>query len=217
MPDDNELETQRVRLKSNGDIVHGNGTAEILVAHYERSTGRLEFTTRKHSVDFYTQCTSRIGSTNKGTESSNLVIRSVGVKGDPIIDPKKIPKRPPMDQKGDAGEATVRWFLDYNLPEAIIRYKIYTDAEGKPVLKPVRRLVVETVDKRATHEDKQLKWQPIGEGEEKAPVMNEGYYIEHDKAIIAQRATDLTFQPQEVVGGWRPDEEWENVTTGGEA
>ena len=217
MPDQDELETQRVRLKSNGDIVHGSGTNEILVAHYDRTSGRLEFTTRKHSIDFYTQCTSRIGSTNKGTESSNLVIRSVGVKGEPVADLKKIPKRPQMGPHGDAGEETVAWFLEYNLPEAIVRYGIYTDADGRPIKRRVKRLVVETVDLRASHEDKHLEWHNVGEGQEKAPVMNEGYYIEKDSAIIARRATPLTFMPQEVVGGWKPAEDWEETTVGGEA
>jgi len=44
----------------------------------------------------------------------------------------------------------------------------------------------------------------------KAPVTIEGEWIEDKKGIIARRATRLTFTPNEVVGGWQPDDDYES-------
>jgi hypothetical protein len=206
MPE-NATETITVKFLKNGDLTTDNEGTPLLIAHYNRLSGELEYATREYSSRFHAQVTAAIGSVNKGTETSGLVIRSISVKGMPKGDPAKRGKCPPLGPLGDAAEEVVQFYIDTDPEEARIRYRIYTNKDGSFVRKDVRRLLVETVDRRVTHEDDQLPWNRMGQGEERNPVAREGEYLELKNQIIAGRSTPLTFLPQEVVGGWRPEEE----------
>ncbi len=206
----NEIETEltasQVRLKKNGDLVQRIEGAEVLVAHYDQSNGRLEFTTKANAEKLYNQVTARIGTVSKGTESSGLTIKSIGVKGDPIPS-GNLPKKPRMGELGDATPEGVEWYFEHNLSEAIIRYGVFTDANGKPIRKNVRRIVESTIDQRDTPDD-DIEWVKTGnKTRDKSPVSRTQELITEKNAIIARRATHMTFTPNEVVGGFVVDED----------
>lgn len=207
---DTELASQRVKLKKNGDLVQENEGVERVVAHYDKESGHLEFATREDSVKLYQQVTAKIGSVNKGTQPSGNIIRSIGLIGEAKPSPSKV-KRPKLGADGDAAYEQVKWYVDNDLPQAIIRYGIYTDAEGKPIRRHARMVMEETTDTRATVEDDDLPWvKKEKKSREKGPVAREVRIIEDKKAIIARRATNmgpegeapLTFTPAQVVGGF---------------
>ncbi len=208
-----ELTEAKVRLKGDGTLVQRIDGKETVVARFDKTSGRLEFETKENSVKLYQQVTARLGTVSNGTQPSNNVIRSIGVKGDPKP-AAGIPKRPRMGELGDATPEVVEWFFEHNMPEAIIRYGVYTDAKGKPVRKNVRRVVTKTTDNR-DQDDSSLAWVKTGaKTQEKSPVTREQEVIEEKNAIIARRATHMTFTPQEVVGGYQPDDDFEDA--GGE-
>jgi hypothetical protein len=198
-------DTTKVKLRANGDLTITEEGQATIVAHYDKKTGVLEFASQAFSEKYYHQVTARIGSVAKGTEVSGLSITRIGIMGLKAAVDKDAPEQPnPEDYPlGDADEAVVQWMLDYDLPQAIARYGIFCDAKGKPIKKKVRRIVVTTVDNRNL-DDSDLEPFKQGKSQVKGPVMNEGELIERDSAIIARRATALTFTPSEVVGGFRP-------------
>lgn len=203
-------DSNQLKLRKNGDLTIVEDGQKTTVAHYERTTGRLEFVTKKHSVEFYNQATACIGTVSDGQEPSGLVIRSIGIKGDAA--PKvaaNAPKRPKLGAEGDAAEDFVKWMLEYDLPQAIVRYGIYCDETGQPIRKKVRRVVSSTVDAREFDDD---QIEPVKEGPRttaKAPVFRENDVVTVDDAIIARRATRMTYTPSEVVGGYQPDDDFE--------
>ncbi len=202
-----ESDSTKVRLKAGGDLVIRLDGKESVVAHYDKETATLEFTSKDNSVRYQQQVTARVGTVSNGTEPSGNVIRNIRVKGDAVVKPKS--KRPKMGPEGDSAEDIVQWYLDNDLPQAIVRYGIYTDAKGNPIRKHVKRLVKNTVDNRNLDDD---DIQAVKEGPKtvtKAPVTIEGEWIEDRQGIIARRATRLTFTPNEVVGGYQPEEEYD--------
>jgi hypothetical protein len=204
--DVDELASATVRMRKDGTLIQRIDGQEIVVATYSRQTGHLEFETKEYSVKLYNQCVSKISTVNKGTQPSNLTIHSFGVKGEARTDPKKLPKKPKIGPLGDAAEDYVQWYLDNDMAGAIIRYGIYTDDDGKPIKKAVRRVVETIIDQRDI-EDEDLEPQKDGKKTfSKGPVGRGHELVEHKSAIIARRATALTFTPQEVVGGWQPED-----------
>lgn len=213
MSDDTELANPKVKLRKDGTLVQNQDGAEVAVAHYNRTSGHLEFSTKENSVKLYQQVTSRIGSVSGGTQTSGLVIRSIGVKGQAKVS-GKLPPKPKMGRAGDAGEEIVQWYLDNDMPQAIVRYGIYTDANGKPVRKNVRRVMDVTQDNRELDDEDIEQVRDGRNTKTKAPVSRRSEVIEEKNAIIARRATPLTFTPQEVVGGWQPDDDFEEQPIG---
>lgn len=209
-----ELDSTKVRMKSSGDLVIRVDGKESVIAHYTKETGVLEFTTKQNSVTYGQACATRIGTTSNGTQVSGNVIRSIRIRGEEV--PKPTSKRPKMGPEGDAAEDIVQWYLDNDMPQAIVRYGIYVDSKGNPVRKHVKRLVKNTVDNRNLVDE---DIQQVREGPKsvtKAPVNIEAEWVEEKNAIIARRATRLTFTPSEVVGGWQPDDDFESAEVGGE-
>lgn len=205
MTTETESESTKVKMRSNGDLTITEEGQATIIAHYDKKTGSLEFASQPYSEKYYNQVTSRIGSVDKGKEVSSMVINKITIKGMESKVDKDAPEQPnPEDYVlGDAAEEVVQWMLDYDLPQAIARYGIYCDAKGNPIKKKVKRIVVTTVDNR-NMDDSDLQPFKQGKSQVKGPVMNEGELIERDSAIIARRATALTFTPSEVVGGFRP-------------
>ena len=200
-----ELTEATVRLKKDGTLYQKIEGQETEVAKYDRATGHLECATEEFSRKLYNQVTARIGTVNHGKEQSGLTIKSFGVKGQPRNLPKT--KRPKLGPLGDSAEEVVQWYLDYDLAQAIIRYGIFTDKDGKPVRKTVRRIVQETVDNRDL-DDSQLEWMKTdAKSQEKSPVQRVGEAVTTKNAVIARRATALTFTPEEVVGGFSLDDD----------
>jgi len=221
---DVELIQAQVRLLKNGDLVQKGEGGDILVAHYDRTTGHLEFETKKYSVDLYNQVTARIGTVNKGTQPSGLIIRSIGVKGQTPTPDAAVPvKKPKVGPEGDATPTVVDWYIKYKPAEAVIRYGIYTDANGEFVRRRVQRVVEVTRDRRNV-DQKKLPWVDTGPStQDRTPVTRDGILVEVKRAIIARRATryendpdilddlnveklEALFTPEEVVGGFTPEE-----------
>jgi len=202
-----ELTEATVRLKKDGTLYQKIEGQETEVAKYDRATGHLEFATEEFSRKLYNQVTARIGTTNKGKDVSGFSIRSMSVKGEARPKLESVPKRPKLGPQGDAAEEVVQWYLDHDLAQAIIRYGIFTDKDGKPVRKTVRRIVQETVDNRDL-DDSQLEWMKTdAKSQEKSPVQRVGEAFTTKNAVIARRATALTFTPEEVVGGFSLDDD----------
>lgn len=217
MSEQSEAEKAKVILRKNGDltIIDSEGK-DHAVANYNEKTGHLEFASKEESVKYYNQVVARIGTEGKGTEISGRTIRSFGVKGEKRADLKTVPKRPKMGPLGDSAEDIVAWFLAYDLPQAIVRYGLYLDDNGQPVRKKVRRVLENTVDNRELDD---VDLQAVKDGRSstvKAPVNREYGVVEKSDGYIARRATALTFTPSEVVGGWQPDQEFEDAQVGGE-
>ena len=226
MPTETELESIQVRLKKNGDLVQRVDGSEVTVAHYDMATGRLEFSSREYSVKLYRQVTDRIGTVDKGTQPSGLVIKSIGIKDEPVLpSDSSVPPRPRMGPEGDGTPALVDWYVRHHLPEAIIRYGIYVDAHGKPLRKKVERTIEVRTDNRDGEED-QVPTPRKGQSYEGGPVKIRKVTQTARNAIIARRSTRLEddpdvladlgvdklealFLPQEVVGGFQPDDEFE--------
>ncbi len=204
---ENESDSTKVRLKAGGDLVIRIDGKENVVAHYDKETATLEFTNKDNSVRYNDQVTTRVSTVSNGTQPSGNVIRNVRIKGDAA--PKPTSKRPKLGPEGDSTEEVVQWYLDNDMPQAIVRYGIYTDAKGNPIRKHVKRLVKNTVDNRNLDDD---DIQAVKEGPKtvtKAPVSIEAEVIEDKRGIIARRATRLTFTPNEVVGGYQPEEDYD--------
>lgn len=197
------IEAKRVRLRANGDLYFRADGHDTVVAHFDQATGHLEFLTKEYSVKMYQPCIDRLGSTDDGKSASDIEVKTIGIKGVARAKPKNVPEFPEFGPEGDAAKEVVQWFLDYNMPEAIIRYRILTDENGNPVRRNVKRLIINTIDERATVEDKDLEWRKIGGGQERGAIMREGEWIYADNAIIARRQTPLTFLPEEVIGGYK--------------
>lgn len=212
MSNETELDSTKVRMKSSGDLVIRVDGKEVVIAHYTQPTGLLEFTTKENSVRYGQASTARIGSVSNGTEVSGNVIRNIRVKGDEVVVPKT--KRPKMGPEGDAAEDIVQWYIDNDLPQAITRYGIYVDDKGQPVRKDVRRLVKNTVDNRNLLDEDLPAVRDGAKSVTKAAVTIEPELIEEKKAIIARRATRLTFTPNEVVGGFQPDDDYDESQGG---
>ena len=80
MPEQNELATITVRLHKNGDLSIDEDGLKVIIGHYDRNSGHLEFTTKEYSVKLYQQAVSVIGTVNKGKDESGLVISRMSVK-----------------------------------------------------------------------------------------------------------------------------------------
>lgn len=210
-----ELTAAKVVLRKNGDLVQSIDGADVVVAHFYRTSGHLEFATKEASVKLYQQVIARLGTVNKGMDPSGVMVKSFGVKGDPVPDLAKLPKKPKMGPLGDCTPEVVEWYFEHNLPEAIIRYGVYTDAKGKPVRKNVRRTTVTIADRR-NEDDDSIEWVKKGKTSERAPVREEGEYIEEKNAIIARRSTHMTFTPKEVVGGFELEDDDMTPVEGGD-
>src|ERR1700753_74233 len=146
---DQELTTPQVRMKKNGDLIQRIDGQEVVVAKYSQATGYVEFQTKEFAEKLYNQVIARIGTVNKGLDQSGNVIKSIGIKGMAKPDLKTAPKRPKMGQLGDCTPEVVEWFFEYNLPEAIVRYGVYTDAKGNPRRANTRRKFDTLVDNRS--------------------------------------------------------------------
>ena len=214
MSNETESDSTKVRMKASGDLVIRVDGKETVIAHYTKESGLLEFTTKQNSITYGQACAARIGSVSNGTEVSNNVIRNIRVKGDPVSTPKT--KRPKMGAEGDSAEDIVQWYLDNDMPQAIVRYGIYTDEKGEPVRKHVKRMVKNTVDNRNLLDEDIQAVRDGAKSVTKSPVAIEPEMIEDRKGIIARRATRLTFTPNEVVGGWQPDDDFEDAAVAGE-
>lgn len=205
MPNDTdaeiELTADKVELSKNGDLTQTQDGQKVVIAHFEKNTGYLEFTTREASVKLYQQVIARLGTVNKGKDPSTNVVRSFGVKGEKRVDLKSIPKRPKMGELGDCTKEVVDWYFEHNLPEAIIRYGVYTDENGKPIRRNVERKSMEMIDQRE-FDDSDIENIKTGRTASKAPVRQQGYRDQYDNQIIARRSTHMTFTPQEVRGGF---------------
>lgn len=211
---ESEREESKVKLRANGDLIITEDGTVIVVANYDKKTGTLEFATRGSSVKFYNQAVARITTVAGGTQPSQYAIRSITIKGEAGGVAKNAPKRPKLGPLGDAAEDIVQWYLDNHPAEAIARYGIYTDEKGEFVRKTVRRRLVNIVDRR-NEDTSELEAVKQGvNSQSKGPVNFEGEIVEVKNAIIARRATALTYSPNEVVGGYQPDEqEYEKAAT----
>lgn len=217
------LEAKKVRLRQNGDLFLRADGKDTIVAHFDSKTGNLEFVSKDASTKYYNQVVARLGTVNQGKDVSNLTIRSVTIKGDAPINLKNAPKRPKLGVEGDAAYDFVKWCLDYAPAEFNARYGPYLDDKGNYVRKAAHRIVEYTVDRRNSHEASQLEAVPDGLGPSskvKAFVTREREMLQNERAIIARRGTHqgpngespITFTPQEVIGGWTPDDEYEPQT-----
>lgn len=197
----------KILMKSDGTLYYSEGGVHVTVAKFDRATGNLEFESRDYADKFYNQVTTKLGTVSKGTQESGIKIKAFSVKGEKRDNLKNAPKRPKLGPLGDAEEDVVAWYLEHNLSEAVVRYGIYTDANGKPIRREVARKVVSTVDQRETHDDSSLEWVPDGnKSRSKAPIAQTAEVLRLKNQVIARRATQLTFTPNEVVGGFDVDD-----------
>jgi hypothetical protein len=202
-----ETDSDKVVLKRSGDLTIKEEGQDVVIAHYDKNKGHLEFVSKEANAKYYNQVTARIGTVSNGTQPSNMVIRSIAVKGEQAADLKNAPKRPKLGPLGDAAEDVVQWYLSYDMPQAIVRYGLFCDENGKPIRKAVKRVLENTVDQRDL-DDEDIEPTKDGRSSKvKAPVARQREVIEMKDAYIARRATALTFIPQEVVGGFVPDDD----------
>lgn len=219
-----EIATEPVTFHKNGDITQEIDGTKVVVATYSRKTRHLEFATLEASHKLIRQVTAAIGTVSKGTQSSGLVIETMGVRGQERDKPAgKVPPRPRRGPLGDQTPAVVEWYFKYYPHEAYVRYGVFLDENGDPVRKRVKRLTKEIVDDREGAIG--LVDRNDGRGTQTGPKTFEGGPIQQiaelefkDDQIIARRSTHMTFSPNEVVGGFDTgeDEESDMTTSEGE-
>lgn len=209
MSQNNVSTAEPIALRKNGDLVLEVDGKDEAIAHYDRNTGHLEYASAAISKAHARGCAFAVGTTNKGKNVSGLVIKTIGVKGEPRDDISKAPPKPRKDPNlGDHTPELVKWYFEYAPREAIRRYQVYLDAQGQMVRRNVRRKWVEFIDDRADGnyglEDKnEGKGLQIGKGKfEKSAVAQMKSFEFLENQIIARRATCMTFHPNEVVGGF---------------
>lgn len=201
-----------ILLKKNGDLVEVDKdlNTTTVVAHYDRKTGDLEYESASIAKSLQRGIAFAIGTINKGKTQSGLVIKTVGVKGQPRDDLKKAPPKPKRDPNlGDQTEALVKWYFAWAPKEAYVRYGVFMESDGvTPVRRKVKRKYVDFIDDRADGlyglEDKNDgKGEQIGKGKwEKSAVAQVKTNEVLEDQIVARRATCMTFHPNEVVGGF---------------
>lgn len=204
-----------VTLLKNGDIVQEIEGANQIVAKFNRTTGHLEFASQHAANKLKGKILSAIGTINKGKDSSGLIVKTMALKGAPRDTPKNVPAKPrrhPM--LGDTTPELVEWYFEYYPQEAYIRYGVFLDAKGNPIRKNVRRKLTETIDDRTgeygLEEQNEGKGQKVGKNKwEKSAIAITVTEENLKNQIIARRATCITFQPNEVIGGFSVGDEEE--------
>lgn len=220
MSDESETAEAQVRLRKDGTLYQRIDHQEVVIATYDEKTGHLEFETREYSVKFYQQVTAKIGSVNKGTQPSNKVIKTMGIKGEKRTDAAKLPKRPKLGPLGDLAWDQTKYFRDNDPIQFDVRYGAYKDAEGNYIRKTCRRVLENTVDLRSDDiENDDLPWmRAAGKGtREKAPIFREAESVTFKNVIVARRGTEIgpngedpiTCKAEEVVGGFQPNDDFE--------
>jgi len=199
-----ESDTIKLLSQADGTLYIKVEDKRVPVAKYDRTTGNLEWENEEFSRKYYSQAITKIGTVSKGAQVSGNSIKSFSIKGQ--AKPAAKVKRPKLGPLGDSTADVVQWYLDNAPDEAIIRYGIYTDANGKMIRRDVGRLMVHIVDNRET-DDADIKPQKDGNKTQiKAPVAEQRQGVRLQNQIIARRATELTFTPNEVVGGFDLEE-----------
>lgn len=203
-----DIAIEPVILKKDGTLTQKIDGVVTNVAHYDRKTKHLEFDTPEFSVKLIRQVTAAIGTVNKGTQSSGLIIETMGVKGQSRDKPENAPKRPRRDpQFGDQTPELVEWYFRYYPHEAYIRYGVFLNEHGEPVRKRVKRRTTELVDDRDGNRGLEDMNNGLGQqvgpkAWEKGPIGQVVTQDILDNQIIARRATHMTYAPGEVVGGF---------------
>lgn len=199
-------DSTKVRFRKSGDLTIVEDNQPVIVAHYDRKSGHLEYASKDFATRYSNEVTTKIGTVANGTMPSANVVRSVGIKGEDRPTLKNVPKRPRMGELGDAGEVFVAWMLEHDMPQAIVRYGIFCDENGEPIKKKVRRIFENSVDNRNGLRDVPDAIPRKGGSAENGAIFRERYE-EESEGYIARRATALTFTPSEVIGGWQPDDD----------
>lgn len=211
----NETATDAVSFRKDGSLFQAIDGTPTKVAHFDRKTGHLEFETAEYSTKLIRKVTAAIGTVNKGTLPSGLVVSTMSVKGQERDKPSgKVPPKPKRDPKyGDQTPKLVEWYFRCYPKEAYLRYGVFLDDQGEPIRRKVKRKLTEIVDDRAG--DYGIEAQNEGKGAQVGPKKWENGPIQVsvsqetvDDQIIARRATHMTYTPSEVVGGFEyADEE----------
>jgi hypothetical protein len=198
-------------LRKNGDVVEIDKQAgtETKVAHFDRKTSDLVYETATIAKHLQRGIAFAIGTINNGKAQSGLVIRTMGVKGQPRDDLTKAPPKPKKNPMlGDQTDELVKWYFAWSPKEAYVRYGVYMDANGQPVRRKVRRKWKEFIDDRVDglyglEDENEGKGMQIGKGKwEHGAVAERTSYEVLDNQLIARRATCMTYHPNEVVGGF---------------
>lgn len=171
-------------LLDNGDVVNNyKGTATVL-ANYEIREGHLEFASSYLDKKYRAQVVRAITENTEGHLNQNK-IASYGIKGRPRDEVKpNLPPRPKMDKNmGDKTPAVVEWYFKYKPQEAYARYGVVLGEDGVPVRGDFRRVETSIEVKEATGQ--------VGQYER---------VTEKKDAILAERATHMTFTARERVG-----------------
>jgi hypothetical protein len=175
-----------VELLDSGDVVQNKKGKQTHLAKFEVETGALEFDSDEISQKYREEIISAIQDDEEKTGSSGLFVKSYSIKGREKVSPS--PKAPPCPTPksvlGDKDPAVVKWYFKYDLPQAIIRYRVHTDKNGDPITSQVRRVTKVPREDPATG----------------AIDFEHAKVEETDEGIIADRATCLTFLPTDIVG-----------------
>ena len=186
-------------ITEDGTIVRNYKGKKTVLGHYDEETKHLEFATNEASIKYRSQILTAIGTDNEGTQTSGRTVRTMGIKGEKRDEPKgNVPPRPKMDPNlGDATPAFVEWLFKYYPKDAYVRYGVKLDKDGEPVRKSVRRKLVEIVDNRDSDDDNLEEIKVGSKSWIKGPITQGARVIAEDNAIIASRATHMTFLPNE--------------------
>ncbi len=210
MPESNEMQTIVVTLRKNGDLTIDDEGEKLVIGHYNRNAGHLEFETKEYSVKLYNQACGAIGSIAKGklgADPSGNLIKSIGIKGIARVDRKNLPPKPKMGPLGDAAKEIFDWYMKHMPEEGKIRYRLYLDNNGDPIRLPCKRVIVSTEEMRNV-DNEDLPWQDLSKKHrERGPVFRVGDEDYAEEGYVAGRETERTFLPSQVIGGFQPDDE----------
>lgn len=223
MPTDT-LSADPIKFLKNGDLCTEINGEKTVIAHYDRKTGDLEYASVAVSKEHARGIAFAVGTVNQGKSASGLVIKTMGIKGQPRDNPKNVPPRPKRDANlGDQTPAYQKWLLDFYPKQFAIQYQCFLDAEGNFIRRKVKRRFEEFIDDRpdgayGLEEKNDGKGSQVGKGKwEKSAVAIVKAEEVLEGQIIARRGTPLTYTPNEVVGGFDATDDFDaEAPQGGE-
>lgn len=203
-----------VQFLKSGELIQEREGKPVVVAHYDRKSGHLEFETKDDHQKLIRQCSAAIGTVNKGRQSSGLAINSISVKGDPVDAPVgKIPPKPKAGTLGTKDPRLVKWLFQYYPHRAYRMYRVFLDADGEPRTAKCRRRVKELLDDRNDEYGFGNEQREVGSPAGKNRHFEKGVVAEVitqddivEDGIVAEIPTCMTYTPNEVIGGFETEE-----------
>lgn len=188
-----ETKVPQFQLRDNGEIHFNKKGQSTLLAKFNAETGLLTFESFAIDQTYRTQVLRAITEDWVTGEQTGNVVKGYAIAGRPRD--RLMKGEPPQPRKdpayGDKTPAFVRWLFRWRPQAAYARFGVLLDSNGEPRTAHCRRI------ERGLLTAPTGKPVEIGADGKDALAVN---VIEEENAILAMRATCMTFTTKEVVG-----------------